>query len=458
MSTRPSRILRTAAASAFAGVVLATLAVAPAHAAVVYDPNANNSAFPYHLNPANEIEGGNYTVTWDPTSRTDNGVSSGTPAEKWGPATIKISTGCPADYRMSSRTYIVTADGLATGTAVARTNQSAALWGLQGNAITLTGGRASDWTNASEKQNPSGINAYVITCDPANKEGGYPTTDQPIGNAKYFVQYFKLDRSAHHWEVTSKPTASKTATTTTLAASGTTTMSTTLTATVSPAAATGSVTFSQGGTAIGKADVSNGVATLGVSGLTPATAYSFTAAYSGDSTYEASTTSAATAVTTVTPAATDSTEVGVTVPQAGTDQPTGLKITVGSSAVTLTGGTRTSGAVWNATGSLGEVTVTDDRRNASAGAWTLNGSATKFTGSAGEFAASNLGWAPKVVSGTGTAGSSADDLSKEQKLASGAQPTADSNVVTKVDAGLTLKVPSTVATGEYKAKLTLTLI
>ena len=463
MTSRPSlpKLLRTGAVITLASIALSVVAAVPAHAAAaVFDPDTNNSAYAWHLNPANEVAGGNYAITLDPDGR--SGTPGGNSALTWGPGTIKISTGCPSDYRASSRSFIVTERGLETEIVVPRVGQDSTGWGLDGEAIKLSAGRdVGDWSPLNASKLPTGTNALVITCDPtavADTVYAIPT-DQPIANSKYFVAYIQVDRAAKSWTRVAKPAASKTATTTTLAASGTTATSTTLTATVSPTAATGSVTFSQGGTEVGKADVSNGVATLGVSGLTPATAYSFTAAYSGDSAYEASTTSAATDVTTVTPAASGSTDVTVSVPDAASSQPTGLKIAVASTSVKLASSeARTSGAVWNATGSLGEVTVTDDRRKVDAAAWTLNGSATKFSGSAGDFASSNLGWAPKLVSGSGAKGDTASDLSKEQKLASGAQPTTESNVVTKIDADLTLKVPSEVKTGDYTAKLTLTLI
>lgn len=414
---------------------------------------AVSAASAAELTPGNEIAGGTYTITLNPTGRAGFDEDFGLSALNIGPTQLKISTGCPTGYRASSRTFVVTPSGGEKGVSPRRTNAEAPLFGLTGSPITLAAPSEPNFENLTEETLPTGINRLVVTCDATVSDA-----DGPIGDSKYFVAYIQVDRATESWKQVSKPAASKTATTTTLAASGTTTMSTTLSATVSPTTATGSVTFSQGGTVVGTADVSNGVATLGLSGLTPATAYSFTAAYAGDGTHEASSTAAATAVTTVTPVATGSTNVGVTVPAAGSSVPTGLKITVASSAVTLIGGDRASGQVWTATGSLGAVTVTDDRRAANAGAWSLNGSATTFTGSAGEFAASNLGWAPKIVSGTGTAGASAADLSQEQKLASGAQPTTDANVVTVVDAGLTLKVPSTVPTGEYTARLTLTLI
>lgn len=64
-----------------------------------------------------------------------------------------------------------------------------------------------------------------------------------------------------------------------------------LTATVSPTAATGTVNFFDGSTQVASAPVVNGVATAGVSTLAPG-GHGLTAAYSGDATYAASTTTA----------------------------------------------------------------------------------------------------------------------------------------------------------------------
>ena len=80
-------------------------------------------------------------------------------------------------------------------------------------------------------------------------------------------------------------------TTTSLAVSNTTPLagsSVTLTATTSPSSATGTVTFMDGGTAVGSGTVSNGVATYTI-GSVVAGAHSYTAVYSGNTSYATST-------------------------------------------------------------------------------------------------------------------------------------------------------------------------
>jgi hypothetical protein len=87
---------------------------------------------------------------------------------------------------------------------------------------------------------------------------------------------------------------SKTATTTSLSSSATTVATgagVTLTAKVAPSAATGTVTFYDGGTALGTGTLSAGTATLSTSFSTAGT-QSITAAYGGSTTYAASTSSA----------------------------------------------------------------------------------------------------------------------------------------------------------------------
>ncbi len=72
-------------------------------------PDADNSSYAYHLNPANEAYGGAYTLAMTPTSRT--GVVSGTSALAWGPGTITIDQPCPVGYRASTREFIVRSSG-----------------------------------------------------------------------------------------------------------------------------------------------------------------------------------------------------------------------------------------------------------------------------------------------------------------------------------------------------------
>ncbi|MFG6446481.1 Ig-like domain repeat protein [Microbacterium sp. P07] len=317
---------------------------------------------------------------------------------------------------------------------------------------------------------PAGAEAEVIiVCDDFYDENA---TKRPVGDDRYFSETIVLDIAGagsgvipNAWHVkdrTAPPT--KESTTTTLAAAGTTANSTTLTATVAPAGVTGSVQFAQNGVNIqAPAPVTAaGTASISVSGLTAATAYSFTAQYSGDTTHQASA-SAAYAVTTlpaVTPVEMVTTEIGVNVPPVPSTQPTGLKIeTKPVPKVTLANGSpRTEGQDWVATGSLEAVTVNDDRRTATTG-WTLSGSASAFKAGTNEIGADKLSWAPAEVGTThGDAGAPATNLSAAKELARGTAATGQSNVKTTVGAQLSLTVPSGAVAGDYTSTLTLTLI
>jgi len=434
-------------------LLAATLTAAVALSALV----AASPAAAATLNPSNEINGGAYTFTIAPSSASGIDPDAGESVLKLGVASLKVDTGCPEGYRASSRTYMVTPDGVETGVAVIRKNQAAPLWGLQGKPITLTSIYSATFERLDERTFPTGINRLVITCDAEIGD-----TSNPIGDAKYFVAFMEVDRATDSWKQVSRPAATpdpQTATSTTLAASDTTATATTLSATVAPSAATGTVAFTQNGTAIGEAQVTNGVATWSATGLTADTEYTFGAQYLGDSAHLTSTATAVTVRTAAAPVVADTAETGVTVsvPAAST-APEGLKITASPSSVQLQGPTeRALGQSWVATGSLGTVTVTDARADGSRTAWSLSGQSSVFTSSAGTIGANALGWTPSLQSGPGTAGAASTDLSAARPLVTGGATTG-TPVSTSAAAALTLTVPPTVAAGDYTAKLTLTLI
>jgi RHS repeat-associated protein len=89
-----------------------------------------------------------------------------------------------------------------------------------------------------------------------------------------------------------------------------------LTAILSPSSATGTVTFKDGGTVVGTGTRSGGMATYTVSAITPGT-HSYTASFGGDSSYNASTSSAVT-VTTQNPPTVTTLSASNTTPAVGT--------------------------------------------------------------------------------------------------------------------------------------------
>ncbi|WP_375385426.1 Ig-like domain repeat protein [uncultured Microbacterium sp.] len=265
------------------------------------------------------------------------------------------------------------------------------------------------------------------------------------------------------WRIVDVAGPTKTATTTTLASSEVTQTGATLTATVAPNEATGTVQFKKDGSAIGTpAAVSGGIATTTLTDLTAATAYAFTAEYSGDATHEASAGSVGVTTQAVPSVDTSESTVGVTVPTAATPTPTGLKISVKPQAITLTGSTqRTVGQTWEASGELGTVEVKDDRQITS-GSWTLNGRVSALSNGDSSISASNVGWTPTKVSGAGTAGAAVTagengGLTGDKPLATGTASTTP-NVTTQIGAGITLKTPADAPAGNYTGTITLTLI
>jgi len=400
---------------------------------------------------------GELTVT--PTS----GNSTDTPPFTQLSAQRADGTGCPDGYRTWSRVVLLNpATGSFNSIATIRSTTGNTT-GLNGSAIVLTGNYAATtsralndraaWTEVSV-----GASAKVLlTCEATYDPNTGALT--PLDSALYFAATIQKDTDTT-WKIVSGTSTEKTPTTTTVASSNVAQTSATLTATVSPAEATGTVTFTSGSiTATGT--VTDGVATADVPGLTAGTEYTFTAAYPGDDAYAASdntvtfTTLAAEEPTT--PSDSNDTNIKVNVPEVGgTTVAGGLTISLAPGVSTLTGGARSEGQAWEATGQLGSVTVNDDRRDASADAWTLSGTASDFTG-AGTISASALSWTPSKESGAGEAGSASSDLSKSSPLATGAA-SADTNVTTTVNAGLKLVVPSDSAAGNYSSKLTLILI
>jgi hypothetical protein len=130
--------------------------------------------------------------------------------------------------------------------------------------------------------------------------------------------------------------------TTTLTASETSIVSgasVTLTATISSTSATGTVTFYSGTTSLGTGTLSSGVATLTTTSLTNTTTaditYSLTAAYGGDSTYEASTSDALSI--TVTPLGTTANQTSLSISPSAPTTADDVTLTATVSAAAATG-------------------------------------------------------------------------------------------------------------------------
>jgi hypothetical protein len=183
--------------------------------------------------------------------------------------------------------------------------------------------------------------------------------------------------------------------------------------------------------------------------------------------------------TAIASAADDGSDVDVNVDIVPIEEPGVLALTVAADSTSLveSGSTAT---VRQFTGTLPTVTVTDTRRpeDIPAGAgWSVLGSATAFTGAAGQapIPAGNLGWAPQLVAGD-QEGLVSAGLDVQTVLDTPTQPgnnvglvdqellfaTFDSGAIVtegqwSANAQLFLRTPATVAAGSYTSKLTLSL-
>lgn len=219
-----------------------------------------------------------------------------------GPQSLATEVGCPEGYRGSSRVLFVWPDGT-WPSAVSGTNTGLPALvklagstiegsGLDGASILRTGTSASRWAAfgfpAGQFTGHSGVATYVITCDPGDVPGDtFPPAADGVGASRYFSVDVRLT-----WDdVTNTGTWEhvKEATTTTLTATQRGTAAT-LTAEVGPASATGAVKFTDvaTGKVVGTGTVTDGVASVRVTGLKPWKTYTFRAQYTGDALHDGS--------------------------------------------------------------------------------------------------------------------------------------------------------------------------
>lgn len=154
-----------------------------------------------------------------------------------------------------------------------------------------------------------------------------------------------------------------------------------------------------------------------------------------------------------------------------------LTLSVASTATTLTEVPSSDANVRQFTGSLPEVTVTDDRAIIPSGAvWYVTGQASSLTSGSRSIDAGHLGWAPKVITTSGhgevasgdivntvldaaTADTPLNDgLASAHLLALSVDSRASAAVGSwTAGADLFLRVPRTVEPGAYSGTITLTL-
>jgi hypothetical protein len=321
---------------------------------------------------------------------------------------------------------------------------------------------------------------YIVGQTPFNTDGTPGDSTVLAPNEPYYqygYQYNGLNTTTNTYEsgAIGSPinTAPVAATSTALTATANSAGGVVLTATIQDpnnanavdTTATGAVTFHSPTLNDVTANVVNGVATTTISYPTTnyATAYSFTAAYSGNVAFAASTSGSQSVTTSAAPANqgqfSGNETVTVPAPAAGT-----LTLSVAFDAVNgVQFGTATPDLVagtFSATAPLPESTVTDTRY--AKGDWTLTGMSTALTSGSNTIPASDLSWAAVTLTtptGSGAvAGPAATSLAAAQPLATFHDGGLLGQVISKANTTLSLKTPINQAAGNYAGTLTVTLL
>ncbi len=154
-------------------------------------------------------------------------------------------------------------------------------------------------------------------------------------------------------------------------------------------------------------------------------------------------------------------QVDVTVPEQATEPGGSFGWEWASADPVSLGTAASSGSNFVASGALNDVIVTDSRTGGTGTySWSLSGQSSDFVSGANSFSGGYLGWVPKVVSGTATAGAgvtstqlSGAGLASPAVLASSTAATSAT-----VGADLSLVIPGTTPAGDYKATLTITAV
>ncbi|MBD8205841.1 MULTISPECIES: hypothetical protein [unclassified Microbacterium] len=173
----------------------------------------------------------------------------------------------------------------------------------------------------------------------------------------------------------------------------------------------------------------------------------------------------------------DDSQIGIDVEVTPQEGPGSLMLTVAPGRATLTEQGST-GEARQFTGTLPQVTVTDTRSAddvAEGAQWSVLGSASDFTNADGAvIEAKYLGWSPRLVAGDENTISVGGDVDgalpsqpdsdpgrglKDQELLylSDAASLPEGGATSTATADLTLRVPATVAAGQYSSTITLSL-
>lgn len=368
--------------------------------------------------------------------------------------TWATTTACPSGYQGSAAITEYTAPGEVEGSlisSVAGTVTSPFTGELDGSVGSLLAASPIDISGSAP-----GTAEWVVGC-----YTGAGATGSFVNEQSIFLSVASGATSA----TISATGPVVTPTTTTLTASpspASTGATVTLTATETPAT-TGNVQFEVGGTDIGGpvAVNSSGVATTtdtfasaGTENLSAVFTPSGTAYGPSTGTYSLLVQQAGSVAATGSPVT-----VSFTIPPSGT-----LAVSVTPSTVTLT----LNSAGTQATGALGNVTVTDSRN--SYPGWSVSGQESAFTGSGTatgfSIAGDQLGWTPAAVGTLGTGvtlgpaiapGTSPGGLGDTGGVLFSATP-GNGGGTNEANAALTLDIPTGQVAGAYAGSLTITYL
>jgi hypothetical protein len=358
--------------------------------------------------------------------------------------TFSTTTACPAGFQSTAGMVVAANDG---------TNQ-----GILNAALpsTIIGAPFSGTLGFS-------MGTILTVAGPAGQTYEFVVQCNASLTSSQFVQstFVTFSADGSSWTSSGTPPAGSTPTTTTLTSNTSTAVfgsSVTLIATVAPAAATGTVTFFDGTTSLGTATLASGAASISTTTLQVGD-HSITAQYGGTATFGASTSSAM--VIHITPAGsnTGTETINVNVPLSEGV----FTLTVSATPVQLTDAVN-NGTFFESTGTLGAVTVSDQRQQTKPG-WSVSGQVSNFTAGANSFPGSDLGWTPTVqtqdpagdvVAGPAVAAGTTPGLAGGSGLASAAAAKGFGTSV--LSAALDLRVPLTTAVGAYSAVLTVTAV
>ena len=396
----------------------ATLLVPSAAQADVQTPPVGSQVGGLHLNPTS----GAGTVT--------PGFSTTTP--------------CPVGFQFTAGVDVVQNDGSKFGVV------SAALPGtIINNPAGFSGTLGFPMGDIFSIIGVPGTYEMVVRCDAS------------VTSSTYVQSTFVTWAADGSWTSSSTPPgAGPTNTTTSLAANFTNVpfgTSVSLTATVTPAGAAGNVQFLDGATVLATVALAGGTASTSTNTLQVGD-HPITAHYVGNSSFNASTSSAVTV--TITPAGTSGSEtINVNVPLSEGV----FTLTVSSTPVQLSDAVN-NGTFFESTGTLSDVTVSDGRQQTKPG-WSVSGQVSNFTSGTNSFPGSDLGWFPQVktqnpaadvVAGPAVAAGATPGLAGGSGLAS-AGP-GHGLFTSVLNAALDLRVPLSTAVGSYSALLTVTAV